>query len=112
MLSKTDIQKLEAQLTQDKEKLWKEIQEMEHPTDFGDAIDHGDEESDEDEELENTSSVAGTLREKLADIEDAINKIKTGEYGICEECGREIELEVLQAAPESGLCLEDKKAAL
>lgn len=112
MLSKTDIQKLEAQLAKDKEKLWKEIQQLESPTDFGDDIDHGDEEADEDEELENTSSAADELRERLADIEDAINKIRTGEYGICEECGREIELEVLQAAPESGLCLEDKKAAI
>ena len=95
----------------DKERLLKEIKQLESPTDFGDAIDHGDEESDEDEELENTSSAANGLRARLADIDDAINKMKTGEYGICEECGREIEFEVLQAAPESGLCMDDKKAA-
>ncbi len=112
MLSKTDIQKLEAQLTKDKERLLKEIQELESPTDFGNDIgDPDDEEADTDEEFENTSSSADALRNRLADIEDALNKIKTGEYGICEECGREIEAEVLQAAPESGLCLEDKKAA-
>ncbi len=113
MLSKTDIQKLEAQLVKDKEKIWKEIQELEHPTNFGEepGSDLGEKESDEDEELENTSSSADALRNRLADIEDAINKIKTGEYGICEECGRAIEAEVLHAAPESGLCLEDKKAS-
>lgn len=110
MLSKTDIKKFEARLLEDKKRVWDEIQKLESPTDFGDDIDHGDEEGDEDEELENTSSVAETLRNRLADIEDAINKIKTGEYGVCEECGREIELEVLETAPESGLCLADKKA--
>ena len=113
MLSKTDIQNLQAQLVKDKEKLWKEIKELETPTDFGSDIgDPDDEEADTDEEFENTSSAADALRERLADIDDAINKIKTGEYGICEECGRGIELEVLQVAPETGLCMEDKKAAM
>ena len=113
MLSKIEIQKLETQLVKDKEKLWKEIQDLEKPTDFGNDIgDPDDEEADTDEEFENTSSTAGTLRERLADIEDAINKIKTGEYGICEEGGRGIELEVLQVAPESGLCMEDKQASI
>ena len=85
---------------------------MEHPTDFGNDIgDPDDEEADTEEEAENTGSEAETLRSRLADVEDAINKMKTGEYGICEECGREIELEVLEAAPESGLCLADKKAS-
>lgn len=108
MLSKDEIKKLEGQLLKDKERLWKEVQQLEHPTDFGDDIDHGDEEADEDEELENTGSQAEVLRDRLANVEDSLNKIKTGEYGICEECGREIEPEVLNAAPESSLCKEDK----
>lgn len=98
-------------MRKDKERLWKEIQDLESPTDFGDDIsgDTNDEEVDEDEELENTSSSADVLRDRLADVEDALNKMKTGEYGICENCGREIEIEVLRAAPESGLCREDKQ---
>ena len=112
MLSKDILKELEAELRKDKEKLWKEIQDLEKPTDFGDDIsgDINDEEVDEDEELENTSSSADVLRDRLANVEDALNKIKTGEYGICEDCGREIEIEVLRAAPESGLCMECKKS--
>ena len=112
MISKTDIEKFEAQLREDKEKVLKEIKDLETPTDFGDAPDGGDEESDEDEELENRGTEAEKIRGRLADIEDALNKIKTGEYGICDECGRSIELEVLEAAPESNLCKEDKQARL
>ena len=110
MISKTDIEKFKAQLENDKEKVWKEIKDLEKPTDVGDDTDHGEEEADEDEELENRGSGAEKLRGRLADIEDSLNKIKTGEYGICDECKRPVELEVLEAAPESNLCREDKKS--
>ncbi len=113
MKNKIDTEKYEAALRKAKDKVWEEIQELETPTDFGDDIgDPDDEEADEDEELENTGGAAATLRGRLEDIEHAINKIAIGEYGVCENCGKPIEAEVLKVVPESRLCKEDKKAAL
>ena len=46
---------------------------------------------------------------KLADkIDAALQRIKTGNYGICRECGREISKERLEARPVSELCIDCK----
>jgi DnaK suppressor protein len=39
----------------------------------------------------------------------ALEKIKDGTYGVCEECGKEIEAERLDAMPVTSLCIECKK---
>ena len=39
----------------------------------------------------------------------ALEKIKDGTYGVCEECGMEIEAERLDAMPVTSLCIECKK---
>lgn len=113
MTHKIDTDKYEKELRQTKERLWKEIQELEKPTDFGDDIgDPDDEEADEDEEFENRGGAADTLRRRLEDVEHAINKIAAGEgeYGKCENCGMTIEEEVLKVAPESRLCKNCKSS--
>ncbi|MGD9765956.1 MAG: TraR/DksA family transcriptional regulator [Candidatus Binatia bacterium] len=38
------------------------------------------------------------------DIEEALLRIELGEYGICEECGKPIELDRLEAAPTARFC--------
>jgi DnaK suppressor protein len=44
---------------------------------------------------------------KLIDkIDDALNRIKIGEYGFCEETGEEIGLKRLEARPIATLCIE------
>ena len=80
-----------------------EIKKSEKPTDFGSDIDHLDEEADEAEELGNQLAIAQDLKIRLDDIEAALEKIRTGKYGICEKCGKEIEEEVLDVDPESRL---------
>jgi len=39
-------------------------------------------------------------------IKDAIVKVKTGEYGICESCGCRIPAKRLQAIPWARMCVE------
>ncbi|NMD69430.1 hypothetical protein HHO41_03950 [Bacillus sp. DNRA2] len=43
--------------------------------------------------------IQAILKEELADIETAMNKIKTGEFGKCEISGEMIPLEVLRMMP-------------
>lgn len=45
-------------------------------------------------------------REKLADIEDALERIKDGSYGTCEECGEPIAEDRLRALPFTRVCVE------
>lgn len=39
----------------------------------------------------------------------ALEKIRTGTYGVCESCGQEIESARLDAMPITSLCIECKK---
>jgi len=52
-------------------------------------------------------ALAGSLRETLNDIDDALAKIDAGTYGICEQCGRPIGAARLEAMPAARLCIED-----
>jgi DnaK suppressor protein len=44
-------------------------------------------------------------REKLTAIEDALHRIDSGEYGICEECEEEIGVGRLKVMPFTRLCV-------
>jgi len=54
-----------------------------------------------DEVVYNLDSLSRT---ELADIENALKRIKNNEYGICNKCGTEIELERLKAIPYTRTC--------
>jgi len=54
-----------------------------------------------------SSSVsAASLRELLADVDAALSRLKTGTYGICEECHESIEAERLLCDPLVRFCLD------
>ncbi len=50
------------------------------------------------------TSVQGMLRM----VEDALRKLETGRYGICERCGQPIGIERLRALPFATLCIRCK----
>jgi RNA polymerase-binding protein DksA len=43
---------------------------------------------------------------ELEAVEHALAKFENGQYGICEDCGRRIEVERLRAEPTAPRCLE------
>ncbi len=45
----------------------------------------------------------------IAKIEDALARLETGEFGICEECGEKIAEERLRARPVTTLCIKCKQ---
>ena len=93
-----------------KDEIEAKIKKLQRTPDFGDDIDSLEEESDESEEFGNRMALAGEHREQLANIDSALKKIEEKKYGICEKCGKEISEDVLEAAPESGLCKNCKKS--
>jgi DnaK suppressor protein len=50
----------------------------------------------------------GRERKLLAKIDEAIEKIDNGTYGVCETCGEEINLRRLEARPVTTMCIECK----
>lgn len=50
-------------------------------------------------------ALAGTLLETLQEVEHALGKLDSGEYGICESCGQAIAEARLEAKPAARLCI-------
>jgi len=46
------------------------------------------------------------LKHKVAAIDDALERLEKGKYGICEHCGREIPFERLESIPYTTVCIE------
>jgi DnaK suppressor protein len=48
-------------------------------------------------------------RDQLRQVEKALARIESGEYGRCEVCGKEIPVERLEAVPWTTLCIDDAR---
>jgi len=53
--------------------------------------------------------IRGRERKLLLKIEEALERIEEGTFGICEKCGEEISEQRLKARPVTTLCIECKK---
>lgn len=69
--------------------------------DIGDFYDHAS--NDRDREL--ALMLADRERERLTLVDDALKRLETGTYGVCESCDDGIDKERLQAMPFTKLCL-------
>jgi DnaK suppressor protein len=68
-----------------------------------------EEEATESLELERRLALEKQIREQLTDIEYALAKFKNGTYGNCENCGKPIAAERLEALPQAKLCVACKE---
>lgn len=59
-------------------------------------------------EAEKAIALENHMRGMLAAVEDAIHRIEAGTYGICDDCGKKIDLERLEALPSTTLCMPCK----
>jgi len=57
------------------------------------------------EERELRSDVLGKLLERAAALDEALHRIRDGDYGLCASCGGRIERKRLKAVPEAAYCL-------
>ena len=60
--------------------------------------------ADRVEDYEGRSEMVKTLSRRLTDIQDALKKITTGGYGVCEISGEKIEEARLDANPAARTC--------
>jgi len=103
-LSKEELQKNLDKLEAEKKNVLYQLKELQKEADYGDDIDHGEEEAEETEEFVNQLDLQKNLKSRLEDIESALTKIKNGTYGTCEKCGKTIEKEILLVDSESRYC--------
>lgn len=58
------------------------------------------------EELENRGAVEDALEERLFRINEALDRINNGKYGVCAKCQKEIEERRLEAFPSARHCID------
>ena len=67
-----------------------------------------EEEADEVTGMEKRLAMEKHLTDTLEEINRALDKFKAGTYGICDNCGKQIEPARLEALPQANLCLSCK----
>jgi DnaK suppressor protein len=75
----------------------------------GSADNHLADTATETYEREMDEGLEEDAREQLRQIEKALARIESGDYGRCEVCGKEIPLERLEATPSTTLCIDDAR---
>ncbi|MFZ3020181.1 MAG: hypothetical protein WA051_01525 [Minisyncoccia bacterium] len=115
-MTETQIKHFENKLLDEKALLEKELSEVAeknptNPTDWVPTIGDKDQSqaddnqtSDSFENLENNIGVTTQLENRLNDIKDALAKIATGTYGMCEVDNHAIEIERLEVNPAARTC--------
>jgi DnaK suppressor protein len=61
-------------------------------------------------EREQAQSVAEHVKESLAEVDAALQRVEEGTYGSCTVCGADIGTARLEARPQARLCLEHQTA--
>lgn len=112
MLDKQTTEEFKVKLMEEKKRLEKKLGEMAHEETDGEYEatfeDLGRDEEDNAEEVEEYTAKVGiteTLEKNLKDVNDALRRIKNGNYGKCENCPGEIRIERLNAYPAARKCM-------
>jgi RNA polymerase-binding transcription factor DksA len=87
-MTKEKIEKYKNKLEHERILVSNEIKDLEKPLDFGDDIDHFEEDTDKTEEMDSQLAAAKSIKDRLGEINIALGKIQEGKYGICENVAR------------------------
>jgi len=93
-----------------KKEILEALQERVNSSNINEQREIGDVFDDADLEQSREFNILLTAREKqkVQQIEAALQKMGTGNYGLCEECGEEIPIGRLKALPFATLCVKCK----
>ncbi|MGF7185732.1 YteA family regulatory protein [Desulfitispora alkaliphila] len=118
MDTKNNNQKIKTELEKERKELEAQLKHMEeykelemgesiaelatydnHPADIGSEL----------YERSKDIALAEGIKHKLQHVGNALDKINTNNYGICDMCGKEISADRLEAMPSTTLCLKCKE---
>jgi len=110
MLRTKEIQRIKDILVEMKKEILEALQERVNSSNINEQREIGDVFDDADLEQSREFNILLTAREKqkVQQIEAALQKMGTGNYGLCEECGEEIPIGRLKALPFATLCVKCK----
>jgi DnaK suppressor protein len=83
---------------------------MESHTDLQAITDERESELEESAQKDRIDRLTSRLKERdqktIRDIDAALERMASGEYGLCEDCGNEIAMARLRALPMAQLCID------
>lgn len=106
--------KIRKQLENERQRLLEELENLQTNVPSSEERREGspfgkrEEEATETLELEKRLALENRTRQELAGIEHALDKFAKGTYGLCNNCGKPIAPERLEALPQASLCVNCK----
>ena len=111
-MNQRDLKKFEKLLLEERARLVHSIQNIEDASRSGYGRDRGvdltsfAETGTDNFELETALNIAGAESDQLIEVNDALERIRQGSYGVCEGSGRPIPKKRLEAFPAARFCIE------
>lgn len=116
-MDKKVMEKIKKELLQRKKRIEEDLKSFtkkdqhekdDHRTKFPDYGDKSDESVQEIDDYSTGIATERILENTLRDINQALDRIKKGIYGICKYCGQEIGEKRMLARPVASTCIECK----
>ncbi len=116
-LDKQTIKEIEVQLVARKKQILNDLSKLSHKdkheidervASFPEYGDKADENAQEINDYSTNIVTEKVLEKNLADIDNALLRIKNGEYGVCKYCGEAIGKKRLLARPTASSCISCK----
>ena len=118
-MTKNFLSTVQEKLKQQKEKIEKQLAEISNRNQKNGSYSYevkfpeygrsDDENANEVADFVDSVSLSKNLENSLKEVETALEKIKKGQYGLCESCGKKIEDQRLIILPTARYCLVCKK---
>ena len=109
-LSPERLAEVKERLIEQKQRLWLEVKDR-LKSNIGDGYQEMLATASDEEDQASVSLLAethltllGPKRQELEAIEEALNRLELGTYGLCESCGQPIEPRRLEVMPETPFC--------
>lgn len=115
-MNKRDLKKFEKLLLEERARLSGSVQNIEeasrnsttgneHTGDFASYAEQGT----DNNTLETALTIAGAESDRITEIDDALERIRKGTYGICEGSGKPIPVKRLEAFPAARFSIEHQE---
>lgn len=114
MSAELSMSKYESLLREEHDRLQAELAELGYATASDTGLNYDSNFADSSQvtaERGESEALATKLRRALAEVLSALSRIKTGNYGICSICGKEISPDRLDAMPTVTTCIADAMSA-
>jgi DnaK suppressor protein len=112
-MEKNLLSELKNKLVEEKTRIEDELGKIATPnqtksdyeTNFNEIGSGEDENASEVEEYSDNLALENSLEKQLKEINEALERIEAGNYGFCENCSQEIDIERLRAYPSAKICI-------